>query len=164
MIYYKLVKISSNVSGLAKVIIDVIVRYHSFAASIFINKSLLFILKVWSLLCYFVSIKQSLSITFHPQTNSQTEQQNSRIEAYLQVFVNFEQNNWTRLLPMHKFAYNNAKNANTGHTFYALSCGYYTCVFFKENTDPHFQSKLAYELSAKLQDLITVCYRNLYHI
>ena len=54
------------------------------------NGDFLFTLKFWLLLCYFFDIKQYFSITFHPQINSQTEQQNMIIEAYLQVFLNFE--------------------------------------------------------------------------
>ena len=44
------------------------------------------------------------------------------MEAYLQAFVNFEQNNWARLLTMAEFAYNNAKNASTGYTPFELNC------------------------------------------
>ena len=77
--------------------------------------------------------------------------------------MNFEQNDWARLLPMAKFACNNAKNSSTGHTAFELNCGYHPCVFFKEDTDPCSQSKLADELSAELQDLMTVCRENLHH-
>ncbi len=58
-----------DISGLAKVIIDVIVYYHKIRKSIIIDWDLLFILKFWSLLCYFLGIKQRLSTTFHLQTN-----------------------------------------------------------------------------------------------
>ena len=47
------------------------------------------------------------------------------MEAYLQTFVNFEQNDWARFLPMAEFAYNNAKNASTGHTPFELNCGFH---------------------------------------
>ncbi len=38
------------------------------------------------------------------------------MKAYLRAFVNFEQDDWAKLLPIAKFAYNNAKIASTGHT------------------------------------------------
>ena len=47
------------------------------------------------------------------------------MEAYLQTFVNFEHNDWVRLLPMAEFAYNNAKNASTDHTPFALNYDYH---------------------------------------
>ena len=64
---------------------------------------------------------------------------------------------------MAEFAYNNAKNTNTGHTLFELNCNYYLRVFFKENTNPYSQSKTADKLSTKLQKLMTVCRKNLYH-
>ena len=63
---------------------------------------------------------------------------------------------------MAKFAYNNAKNSSIGHTPFKLNCGYHPHVFFEKNTNPRFQSKSADKLSAELQDLMTVCQKNLY--
>ena len=72
------------------------------------------------------------------------------MEAYLRAFVNFKQIDWARLLPMAKFAYNNAKNSSTGHTSFKLNYGYHPRDSFKENINPHFQSKSVDELSAEL--------------
>ena len=47
------------------------------------------------------------------------------MEAYLQAFVNFEQNDWAKLLAMAEFAYNNAKNVSTGHMLFKLNYGYH---------------------------------------
>ena len=47
------------------------------------------------------------------------------MEAYLRAFVNFKQNDLARLLPIVEFAYNNTKNASTGHMAFELNCGYY---------------------------------------
>ena len=58
------------------------------------------------------------------------------MEAYLQVFVNFEQNDWAQLLPMSEFAYNNAKNASIGITPFELNCEYHPQVSYKEDLDP----------------------------
>ena len=135
MVYYKQVKISLDASGLAEVIIDVIILYHRLLDLIITNRSSFFAFKFWSLLCYYLGIKWRLSTASHPQTDGQTEWQNNKIEAYLQAFVNFEQNDWARLLPMANFAYNNAKNLSTGHTLCKLNCGYYPCVSFEENTN-----------------------------
>ena len=81
------------------------------------------------------------------------------MEAYLRAFVNFEQNDWARLLSMAKFAYNNAKNASTGYTSFELNCKYYLCVSYKEEEifNPHSKSKTAKDLFSKLQELMIVC-------
>ena len=64
---------------------------------------------------------------------------------------------------MAEFAYNNAKNASTGHMLFKLNCGYHPCVSFEEDTNPRSRSKSADELSAELQELMTVCQENLNH-
>ena len=85
------------------------------------------------------------------------------MEAYLRALVNFEQNDWARLLRMAKFAYKNAKNSSIGHTPFELNCGYHPYVSFEKDTNPRSRSKLADELSAELQDLMIVCRENLHH-
>ena len=163
MVYYELVKIIINASSLAEIIIDVVVRHHGLSNSVVTNKGSLFTSKFWSSLCYFFGIKRRLSTAFHPQTDGQIKQQNSTMEAYLRAFVNFEQNDWARLLPMAEFAYNNAKNASTGHTPFKLNCSYHPRVSFEEDTNPRSQSKMAKELFSKLRELMIVCRENLYH-
>ena len=70
MVHYKPVMITINISGLAEVILDVVVWYHGLPDSIVTNRGLLFTSKFWSLLYYFLIIKQRLSIAFYPQTDS----------------------------------------------------------------------------------------------
>ena len=138
MVHYKPVKITLDISGVAKVIIDVVVRYHGLLNLIITNRSLLLTLKFWSLLFYFLCIKRKLSTTFYPKTDSQTERQKSIIEAYLRTFVNFMQKDWAKFLPMAKFSYNNTKNPSISHMPFELNCGYYLCIFFKKDTNLYF--------------------------
>ena len=65
MVHYKPVKITLNAPGLAKVIIDVVVRHHELLNLIVTNRGSLFTLKFWLLLCYFFGIKWRLSTAFH---------------------------------------------------------------------------------------------------
>ena len=85
------------------------------------------------------------------------------MKAYFWAFVNFEQNNWVRPLLIVEFAYNNAKNASTGHTPFELNYGYHPCIFFKEDINTCSWSKLADELSVESQDPMTICQENLHH-
>ena len=163
MVYYKPVKVPIDAPRLAEVIIDVVVWHHGLPDSIVTNRSSLFTSKFWLSLYYFLGVKRRLSTAFHPQTDGQTERQNSTMEAYLRAFVNFEQNDWARLLLMAEFAYNNAKNASTGHTPFELNCGFHPRMSYEEDVDPRSQSKSADELSAELRELMIVCRENLYH-
>ena len=85
------------------------------------------------------------------------------MEVYFCAFVNWEQNDWVRLLLMAEFAYNNSKNASTGHTPFELNCGYHFRTSYKEKVDSRSQSKLADELSKELRELIVICHKNLHH-
>ena len=163
MVHYKPVKVTINALGLATVIINMVVRHYGLPDSIVTNFGSLFTSKFWSLLCYFLGIKRKLSTAFHPQIDGQTKRQNSTIKAYLRAFVNFKQNDWLRFFPMAEFAYNNAKNASTDHTFFELNCGYHPQVFYEEDLDPRSNSKTAKKLSSELRNLMAVCQQNLNH-
>ena len=92
MIYYKPVKVIFNAPGLAEVILNMIVRHHGLPDSIVTNIGSLFTSKFWSLLYYFLGIKQRVFNAFHPQTDGQMEWQKSTMEAYIWAFVYFKQN------------------------------------------------------------------------
>ncbi|SAL94853.1 hypothetical protein [Absidia glauca] len=47
-----------------------------------------------------LKVKQSLSTAFHPQTDGQTERVNSVLEQYLRCFINYQQSDWSDLLPL----------------------------------------------------------------
>ena len=85
------------------------------------------------------------------------------MEVYLQAFVNFEQNNQAKLLPIVEFAYNIAKNASIGNMPFELNYGYYFCIFFGEDTNSCSLLKTANKLLAKLYKHMTVCQGNFYH-
>ena len=115
------------------------------------------------MLCYFLSIKRSLSTTFHLQIDGQTKRQNYIIKVYFQSFVNFEENKLAKLLPMAGFAFNSAKNASINHMLFELNCGYYPHISFEEDINPWSQLKTANKLLTKLQELMTFCQKNLYY-
>ena len=58
MVYYKLVKVIINALWLVKVIINMVIQYHSLFDSIINDYKVIFISKFCSLLCYFLSIKK----------------------------------------------------------------------------------------------------------
>jgi len=51
---------------------------------------------------------------YHPEGDGQTERTNQTLEQYLHVYCNYQQDNWSKLLPLVEFAYNNALSATTG--------------------------------------------------
>src|SRR5215469_18822525 len=65
----------------------------------------------------------SMSTSFHPQTDGQTERTNRTLEKMIHAYVNYKQDNWDEYLPAAEFAYNNAKQVSTEHTPFELDCG-----------------------------------------
>jgi hypothetical protein len=62
---------------------------------------------------------------YHPQADGQTERVNQTLEQYLRTFCNFQQDNWSSLLPLAEFAYNNAPNETTGISPFFANKGYH---------------------------------------
>jgi len=50
---------------------------------------------------------------FHPQTDGQTERINASMEQYLRVFVNHQQDDWVKWLPLAEVAANNGISETT---------------------------------------------------
>ena len=65
---------------------------------------------------------------YHPEGDGQTERANQTLEQYLQVYCNYQQNNWSKLLPLAEFAYNNALNATMGLTPFYANKGYHPSI------------------------------------
>jgi len=51
---------------------------------------------------------------YHSKGDGQTKCTNQTLEQYLHVYYNYQQDNWSELLSLTKFAYNNTPSATTG--------------------------------------------------
>jgi len=62
---------------------------------------------------------------YHPEGDRQTEQANQTLEQYLRMYCNYQQDNWSDLLPLAEFTYNNAPSATTGVSPFFANKGYH---------------------------------------
>ena len=62
---------------------------------------------------------------YHPEGDGQTERTNQTLEQYLRVYCNYQQDNWSELLPLAEFAYNNSPSTTTGVTPFFANKGYH---------------------------------------
>lgn len=90
IVSYEPIKTKINIAGCVGIIIDVRVRYNNPPKTIANNESSVFTSKFSSLLCYFLDIKQKLSITFNQKIKAQIDKENSTIKAYLQAYIDFK--------------------------------------------------------------------------
>ena len=107
--------------GTARLYFDNIFRHHGSPDSLVSDCGTQFTAGFSRPLCKLVGITQNLCTSFHPQTNGQTERDNAILEQYLQGYINYQQDNWTEILSMAEFAYNNTVSATTSITrFFAF--------------------------------------------
>ena len=65
MVHFELIKVTIDALSFAEVIINVVIRYNGLLDLIVIDLGLLFILKFWLSLYYFLGIKRRLLIVFY---------------------------------------------------------------------------------------------------
>ena len=72
-----------------------------------------------------LDMKLHFTSGYHPEGDGQTEHTNQMLEQYLRVYCNYKQDNWSELLPLAEFAYNDAPNTTTGITPFFANKGYH---------------------------------------
>ena len=83
------------------------------------------------MLNFFRSLSTTLSMQlyftsgYHPEGDRQIKHTNQTLEQYLYVYYNYQQDNWSELLPFMEFVYNNALSATTGVSPFFVNKGYH---------------------------------------
>ena len=62
---------------------------------------------------------------YHPEGDGKTKCMNQTLEQYLCVYCNYQQDNWSELLSLMEFAYNNALSATTSVFPFFANKGYH---------------------------------------
>ena len=65
------------------------------------------------------------TLGYHPEGDEQTERTNQTLKQYLCVYCNYQQDNWSELLPLTEFAYNNTPSATTSVSPFFANKGYH---------------------------------------
>ena len=110
-------------------------------SSIVSKQGSIFTSTFWLALCHYLYIKRRLSTAFYPQTDGQTKKQKQTLKQYLRAYMNYQQNDWAKLLPMNEYAYNNVVNASTGLTPFKALMGYNSDFDIKMSREPESASQ-----------------------
>src|SRR5258706_7702032 len=70
---------------------------------------------------------------YHPEGDGQMECLNQVLEQYLQAYMNYQQDDWSSLLPLAGFAYNNATNEMTRVSPFFANKGYHPSFVTEPN-------------------------------
>ena len=102
--------------------------HHSLPFTIISDWGTQFVSYFWQPFCEILGIKTQLSTAFHPQIDRQTERTNFTIEMYLQMYVDFMQNDWAWWCPSAEFVYNNYLSEVTNCTSFFVNSEQHLCM------------------------------------
>jgi transposase InsO family protein len=102
-----------DAAALADLFIDYVWKLHGLPETIVSERGTQFTLDFWKSLCSLLEISPRYSTAFHPQTDGQMERINAVIEQYLRVYLSYQQDDWSRFLPLAEFASNNNVSETT---------------------------------------------------
>ena len=96
-------------------------------------------------------MKLHFTFSYQLEGNGQTKQINQTLEQYLQIFCNYQQDNWYTLLLLVEFAYNNTLSATTGISLFFANKGYHLNLTVHPKRD--LASSCARDLVVNLDEL-----------
>jgi len=91
---------------------------------------------------------------YHPEGDGQTKHTNQTLEQYLHVYCNYQQDNWSELLPLAEFAYNNAPSATTSVSPFFANKGYHPNITV--HPKHNIASSQAYNFAIDLDELQSI--------
>jgi len=91
---------------------------------------------------------------YHPEGDGQTERMNQTLEQYLRIYCNYQQDNWSKLLPLAEFAYNNAPSATTGVSLFFANKGYHPNIIV--HPECNIASSQAHDFAIDLNELQSI--------
>ena len=88
---------------------------------------------------------------YHPEGDGQTERSNQTLKQYLCIYCNYQQDNWSDLLPLVEFTYNNAPSATIRVSPFFANKGYHPNLAVHPERD--LSSARACEYAVDLESL-----------
>ena len=87
---------------------------HGVPSYVISNRGSEFVSNFFQSLGTILNIQLHFTSDYHPEDDGQTKCMNQTLEQYLCVYYNYQQDNWSELLPLAEFAYNNTLSTTTG--------------------------------------------------
>jgi len=96
--FTKIIQLKATISseGIAKIYKDEIWKMHRIPRKILSDRELQFALRFIEKLIKALGTKKMLLTMYHPQLDRQTEKINQEIETFLQHYINYQQDDWTK--------------------------------------------------------------------
>ena len=114
----------TNAEETAQLLIQNVWKLHGLPKTIISDRGPQFVALVWQSLCKTLQNKSKLSTAFHPETDGQSERANQEMERYLRTYVNYQQDDWTKWLPIAEYASNACKSDSTQLSPFNINYGF----------------------------------------
>ena len=98
-----------------------------------------------------LNMKLHFTSGYHPEGDGQTERTKQTLEQYICMYCNYQQDDWSELLPLVEFAYNNAPSATTGISPFFANKGYHPNIMVHPERD--LSSAKARDFAVNLDEL-----------
>jgi len=108
-------------------------KHHDLLEFFMFDQDTQFIFNVWKHMCKMLKIDAKLSTTYHSEINDQIERVNAVMKHYLQVFVNYMQNDWAKWLSEVEFIVNNASLSITLASLFLINLSQNSCLDFESS-------------------------------
>jgi hypothetical protein len=138
-------------AGLGRLFLLHVFFKHSVPGHVTCDRGTEFISAFFRSLAELLSMEMHYTSGYHPLADSQTECMNQTVERYIQIFCSYQQDDWDKLLPLAKFALNNAPNASTGISPFYANKGYNPAITVHPERD--VANTYAKDFAVDLQDL-----------
>ena len=109
---------------LAKLFIIHVFSKHRVPSHVTSNQGSEFMSSFFQTLGKALDMKLHFTSDYRPEGDGQTEHTKQTLEQYLQIYCNYQHSNWSDLLPVMEFTYNNALNATTSVSPFFTNEGY----------------------------------------
>ncbi len=106
-------------------------KHHDLLEFFMSDRDTQFIFDVWKHMCKMLKINIKLSTMYHFEIDDQIEKVNAIMKHYLQVFVNYMQNDWVKWLSKVEFIVNNASSLITLASFFLINLNQNSRLNFK---------------------------------
>ena len=124
---------------------------HSISSHVTSNRDSEFVLNFFQFLGTAFNMWLHFTSGYHPEDDGQTKHTNQTLKQYLHVYCNYQQNNWSELLPLTEFAYNNTPSATTSVSPFFTEKGYHPNITV--HPEHNIASSWAHNFAVDLNEL-----------
>ena len=127
---------------------------HGISSHVTSNRGSEFVSNFFQSLGTTLDIQLHFTSGYHPKGDEQTECTNQTLKQYLCVYYNYQQDNWSELLPLAEFTYNNALSATTSVSPFFTNKRYYPNITIHPKHD--IASSWAHNFIVDLDELQSI--------